>query len=649
MTPSSAHLRLSSPRVGGGSGSFVSPNGLLFTNHHVAQGCITKVSTAGHDYMKDGFFAATHTREIRCPDTEAVVLQKMEDVTAQVKGAVKDGTPAADAVALRRAAMARIEKECAEKTGLRCDVVTLFSGERYDLYQYKRYTDLRLVFAPEFSIAFFGGDPDNFTYPRYDYDITFLRAYENGKPASTPEYLKWSAEGAKEGEIVFVPGNPGSTSRLATGGQLNYMRDTMYPPTLARLQTVIELLTAYSAQSEDNRRAASNTLFSASNTWKGSDGKAAGLRDSSLMRRKQDFEQKLRAAVERDPKLGAGALKVWDEVAAAYRAWTPYEEQYQVLEKSPATGSRLFKIARDIVRLAEENAKPNDQRIAEYRESGRRSLEISLFSPAPVTESLEVVLIGRYLEELRKTLGAQDALVTAVLGGRTPGQAAAGYVKESKLADVAQRRQLAADREAVLKSGDGMIRLARLLDEAARRLRRKHEEIIETVEGSAAAHIASYRFRMFGNSDYPDATFTPRVAFGAVKGYEDQARIVTPWATTFGGLFRKATGADPYRLPQRWIDGKAALSAATPMNFVTTADITGGNSGSPTVNAQGEIVGIVFDGNIESLPNTFLYSEERARAVHVASQGIVEALEKIYKVPSLIEELGATRKKSVTD
>jgi len=642
------HLRLASARVGGGSGSFVSPRGLLFTNHHVAQRCISKIGSAEHDYMKEGFFASTPAAELKCPDLEVIVLQKIEDVTARVKAAAGKEATAADEVALRRAAIARIEKECAEG-GNRCDVVTLFSGERYDLYQYKRYTDIRLVFAPEFPIAFFGGDPDNFTYPRYDLDITFFRAYENGRPAATPHYLKWSAEGAREGDLVFVSGNPGTTSRLQTTAQLAFLRDYQYPQTLARLRAAIARLNAYGAVSEENRRVSQNTLFAMSNTFKGSDGKFAGLRDEALMQRKLAQERELRAAVARDPGLGPAALKVWDEVAAAYRTWAPSESSYQVLERSVGSGSRLFTIARDIVRLTAERTRPNDQRIPEFRDSAMRTLELSLYSPAPITDSLEIALLEGYLTDLRNTLGSDDPVVKSALSGRTPRQAAEACVGTSQLKDVAVRRRLAAGRDAVLRSSDGMIRLALLLDEPARKLRKVHEDTVEGAEVSAAAKIAQYRFRLYGAAEYPDATFTLRLAFGAVKGYRDEAQAAVPWATTFAGLYAKATGRDPYLLPQRWVQARASVDGAVPMNFVSTADITNGNSGSPTVNSRGEIVGIIFDGNLESLPNIFLYGEERGRAVHVASQGIVEALRKVYKTSSLLEELGVGSGRGATD
>jgi len=632
------HLRLSSMRIGGGSGSFVSPDGLVFTNHHVASDCISKLGSAEHNYMRDGFYAAERSAELACPDLEANVLLKIEDVTAAVKDASKDAK-GADAIQKRNAAIAKLEKDCGAASGNSCAVVKLFSGEQYHLYQYKKYTDLRLVFAPEFGIAFFGGDADNFTYPRYDLDIAFLRAYENGKPAATPHFLKWSADGVKDGEPVFVSGNPGTTSRLSTVAQLTFMRDVSLPFGLARMQTRIVAANGFAAKSADNARLAERTLFSFANTYKSNAGKLIGLKDDRLMARKTTFEKRLKSAVTNDPKLGAEAAKVWDDIATAYKAWTPFEKPYEVLEKPAAQGSTLFKMARQILRLTEERAKPNGDRLPEFRDSALPSLELSLYSPAPISDDLEIAMLTQYLEEL-KALGDKEAPVKAVLGGKTPAQAAEAFVKGSKLKDVAERKRLAVDRNAARQSDDTMMKLAILLDEPARKLLKKHEEAIEAVETASAEKIAQYRFKIYGDKEYPDATFTPRVSFGAVKAYRDKTEAPVPYATTFGGMYHRAGPQDPYKLPQRWVDAKASLDLVMPFNFVTTCDITGGNSGSPTVNAAGEIVGIVFDNNIEGLSQVYVYTEDQARAVHVATQGIVEALKKVYKTPALLHEIG---------
>jgi hypothetical protein len=593
------HLRLSSLRIGGGSGSFVSPNGLIFTTHHVAGDCLGK--------SDNGFSASMPARERKCPGMEATVLVALENVTAQVKGVARD-----------EGGIAAMEKACSEKTGNHCVVVKLFSGERYDLYQYRRYTDLRLVFAPEFAIASFGGEQDQLTYPRYDLDIAFLRAYENGKPAATPQYLKWSADGVKDADLVFAAGSPGNMSRLATGAQLAFYRDTQLPLQLSRLSARISLLREYSARSEDARRAAQLTLFDLARSYKTLAGRLIALKDQRLMARKLAFERKLRKGVENDPKLGVDAGKAWDEIALAYKNWAPLEKAYELLERPAAQGSSLFRIARSLVRASEE---------PKYRDY------------EPIDDGVEIVLLTQYLEEL-KALGEKDAPVKTILQGRTSQAAAEAIVRDTKLKDAADRERLAGDAAAVARSTDPMIQLARLIDTPARRLRKRFEESIASLEGSSLKKIGQYRFQSMGSADYPDASFTPRISFGAVKGYRDKTEAPVPYATTFGGLYHRAGKEEPYRLPQRWRDAKSALDMITPFNFVSTCDTNAGNSGSPTVNARGEIVGIVFDTNIEALALTYQYSDEQARAVHVASQGILESLKKVYRVPELLQELG---------
>jgi hypothetical protein len=579
------NLRLASVRIGRGSGSFVSGSGLIATTRRLTAACIASLA-------KDSFYAPSQSAEQQCPGMEASVLVALEDVTKTVKDASAGAAKPADILEKRSAAIARIEKDCAQKSGNTCSVVKLYAGERYDLYQYRRYTDLRLVFAPELGIAFFGGEADNFTYPRYDLDVAFLRAYEGGKPAATPHHLNWSVEGVKENEAVFAAGSPGTTSRLASQAQFNFYRTVQLPIELTRLMARIEILRTYSMKSDDARRAAQIELSSLSNTYKSAAGKLIGLKDERLMLRKQQFEKRLRRAVENDPKLGAEAAKVWDEVAAAYRLWAPSEKAFQVLEKAPAQGSELFRRAR----LALRGSTPE--------------------SSAPVDEGMEIALLAQYFEEL-KTLGEKEAPVKAVLQGRTPQQAAEAYVKGSRVKDFAQT-----------------------IEGPAQKLRKKYEGTIQALEVSALDRIAQYRFKVLGPNEYPDATSTPRLMFGAVKGYRDKTEAPAPYATTFGGLYHRAAQAAPYVLPQQWVNAKQSLDLVVPFNFVSTCDISGSSSGSPTVNTKGELVGIVFDGNIESLSQTYLYSDDQARTVHVASQGIVEALRKVYKTPELLKELG---------
>src|SRR5713226_2649344 len=444
------HIQLSSVRFNnGGSGSFISPQGLMFTNHHVGRDCIQKVSTSDHDYVANGFSAASLGDEKKCPDLEVNVLLKIEEVTAKVKDGEKPGDDTAKVNQARKAAMARIEKECAAATGNRCDVVSLYSGGRYDLYQYKKYTDVRLVFAPEESIAQFGGDPDNFTYPRYCLDFSLFRAYENDRPVEPKDYLQWSHTGVKDGELTFVAGNPGTTGRLMTMAQLEFSRDVAYPLLYARLESMIQALEAYGAESLENKRVAGENLLSAQNSYKAYTGFLAGLRDKQFMARKRDDEQTLRASVEVDPEKRKKFGRVWDDVAAAYRQYGQFSKEYTLT--TPVL-SYLFTIARNVLRLPEEKRKPSDKRLREYRDSALPSLEQEMYSPAPITDSLEITVLAENFRFMQRQLGADHELVKKVLDGKTPEQAAETYVKTSKLKDVAERKRLAGDLEAVRKS-----------------------------------------------------------------------------------------------------------------------------------------------------------------------------------------------------
>jgi hypothetical protein len=606
------HLQTATVRIAGGSGAFVSGDGLILTNQHLISGCLAKLSDRQHDYVKGGFYASTRQAELPCAGLEASVLDAVEDVTAQVKAAANDKTPAAQALEQRNAAGARIEQQCAEKTHRRCSVVKLYSGGRYDLYQYKIYSDIRLAFAPENDLAFFGRTRDSITYLRYGLDVAFLRAYENGRPAATPAFLKWSREGVKEGDLIFSFGNPAPTMRLATSAQLTFYRDTQLPFIVSRLQARIRSLGEFASQNQKNLEAAEPALNALLARYKTGAGMLIGLRDDRLVTRKTVFEGKIRRAVLGDPKLGPDANKVWDDVAAAYKNWTPFEKAYQLLEQDPAPGSSLFAVARQIVRGA-----------------GPGSVQAAM----PVNEAVETLLLSQYLEDL-KNLSGENIPIKAILEGKMPKEAAEAMVKSSKLGGAAPGGASAA------ASDDPIVRLARQLDEPARRLRKKRDELIGSLETSAAEKIAQYRFKLFGAADYPDATGSPRVMFGVVKSYVDRAGVAMPASSTFGGLYYRHGNEGPYQVPQRWVDLEPSLNLAKPLDFVSTCDIGGGDPGSPAVNAAGELVGITFDGNLESLPDAYLYSDEQARAVHVSVEGIVEALEKIYKAEALLKELG---------
>src|SRR5216684_4327497 len=636
------HVRLSSVRFNnGGSGSFVSADGLTFTNHHVGAGCVQQLSTGGHDYIKTGFYAKIMADEAKCPNLELNQLVGIEDVTDKINTGVKPEMSAADAGQAQRANMSRIEKDCATSAGLRCDVVTFYSGQVYNLYKYKKYTDVRLVFAPEFDIAFFGGDPDNFTYPRYDLDITFFRLYENDKPAHLDNYLQWSRTGVQDGDLIFVSGHPGNTSRLLTLAQLEYLRDVQYPAALRMYKRRIVLLQDFSSQSEENARIAKEDIFGLQNSQKAVAGFQSGLVDKSIIDAKASDEASLRAAFKANLK-NANVGDPWDEIAQAMKLQRDIFLQLTYLERLRGFASGLSQIARVLVRAAAEKPKPNQDRLREFRDSALPSLEQQLFSTAPVYKNFDTVLLADSLAEMRDTLGQDNPDVQKALNGKTPADAAKEMVANTKLDDVAVRKQLYEGGQAAIKaSTDPLIVVMRAIDPDARAVRKQFDDRIDSVVRRDGTTIAKARFEQNGFTQPPDATFTLRLSYGAVKGYQENGKAI-PYFTNVGGAYEHAAehnNQSPYNLPESWMKAKPKVDLKTPLNFVSTADIIGGNSGSPTVNQKGEVVGIIFDGNIQSLPWNFGYRDTQGRAVSVDSRGIQEALRKIYGASALADEL----------
>lgn len=634
------HVRLSSVRFNnGGSGSFVSPDGLTFTNHHVGADCIQKLSAAGKDYIKTGFYAKTQAEEAKCPDLELNVLVGIEDVTSKVNAGIKPGMSTADAGQAQRSAMSAIEKDCAASSGLRCDVVTFYSGEVYNLYKYKKYTDVRLVFAPEFDMAFFGGDPDNFTYPRFDLDITFFRVYEGDKPAHLANYLRWSTQGVKDGELTFVSGHPGATGRLKTMAQLDYLRDVDYPSRLANYKRRIDLYQKFAAASPENARIAKEEIFGYQNSLKAITGYNSGLEDKALMAKKTAEEQQLRAAWKaKNPD----AADPWAEIEAAMTVQRDLYGPLTYVERLRGFNSDLAVVARQLVRVTAEKAKPNGERLREYRDSALPSLEQEMFSTAPVYKSLETVTLAGSLGQLQEALGADNPIVRKVLNGKSPDEAAKAYIDGTHLDDVAVRKQIYEGGIAAIDaSTDPLIVLMRTVDPDARAVRKQYDDQVDAVERRDGAAIAKARFAQAGFNQPPDATFTLRLSYGDVKGYKENGRNI-PYFTTIGGAFEHAAShgnKPPYQLPDSWNTAKSKLNLKTPLNFVSTSDIIGGNSGSPTVNKAGEVVGIIFDGNIQSLPWNFAYSDVQGRSVQVDARGIIEALRVVYGADGLANEL----------
>ncbi|HEY1404176.1 MAG TPA: S46 family peptidase [Pyrinomonadaceae bacterium] len=641
------HVRLASVRLqDGGSGSFVSPNGLVMTNQHVAGGQLAKLSTKERDLVKDGFYARTNAEELKCPDLEINVLVSYEDVTARVQGAVKPNASDKEANEQRKAAMAAIEKESTDQTKLKSDVVTLYSGGEYWVYRYKKYTDVRLVFAPEEQIAFFGGDYDNFTYPRYNLDVTFLRVYENDQPARTEHYFKWSARGPADGEFVVLSGNPGSTNRLLTNAQLQYQRDLGNPLQMQVWSSQRNALNRYAALGAEQARRANATLRSRANSIKRLESQQAGLLNARLYGKKEAEEKALRAAIAARPEWQQAYGTAWDQVATAYTSLP--KQAKRIAFSTIAAPSRLGLLASTLVRYAQEIRKPNDQRYDEFRDARLDALKVSLFSPAPIYPDLEEAALAAWLEEARKTLGGDDPFIRAALAGATPAEVARQVVTGTKLSDVAVRKALfEGGAEAIAKSDDPMIALARRIEPVYRELRAWNEENILSVDAGAGQRIAKARFAVYGKTVSPDATFTLRLSYGRALGYSEDTTLV-PFKTTFYGLYDRAESfgeKPPYDLPARYKEGRNKLDLATPFNFVYTADTIGGNSGSPVINRNAEIVGLNFDSNIQKLPNRYVYvdEEEGGRAVAVHSMAIIEALRKLYGAEKLAEEITSTR------
>lgn len=635
------HVRLSSARAPNGSSSFVSADGLIFTNHHIAQGCVHDLSTNGKDYMKDGFYAPTRADEPKCPGVEFVVLQDIQDVTSRVNAAAKPGMSDAEAGKAQRTEMSAIEKECSVN-GMRCDVVTLYSGALYHLYKYKKYDDVRLVFAPEFDIAFFGGDPDNFEYPRYDLDISFFRAYENGQPAKIDNYLKWSKNGVQDGDLVFVPGHPGRTGRLLTMDQLEFLRDNQYPMMLASYQKRLAAIQKYAGQSDENSREAEHDIFGIQNSFKAVTGYEGGLKNPQIMAKKTSDEKDLRSYVSSDAERQKQYGNPWSEISKAVGVQKDIYKQLYYVDNMAGFRGDLADYARRIVRSAHEKEKPSNDRIRGYQDSALPTLEQELFSTAPIYKGLEKVLLAESLAEMQDVLGANNQTVKQALAGKSPEDRAKEVIDGTKLDDLAVRKQLYEGGEkAVEASNDPLIVMMRTVEPDAVAVHMRNEDEVDSVLRKNAGTIAKIRFAQGGLNVPPDATFTLRLSYGAVKGYEENGKQI-PWFTTMGGAFEHAAAhgsKPPYELPASWMKAKSSLALKTVYDTASTPDIIGGNSGSPVINKDAEVVGIIFDGNIESLSWNFVYDDVQGRSVATDSRAIIEALRKIYHADALANEL----------
>ena len=634
------HVRLSSLRIPGCTASFVSPDGLVMTNHHCARSCVESATKTGEDLLGDGFYAAKREDERVCQGMTADQLQQITDVTAEVTGAVPAGSNPTVAAAKRAEAIAQIEKRCGTASpDANCQVVTMYRGGKYMLYRFRRFTDLRLVFAVESQTAFFGGDPDNFTYPRFDLDMAMVRAYVDGQPAHT-EYFKWAKTGAKEKDLVFVTGNPGSTGRLNTMAQLEYLRDLTYPASLDAFKRQIAVYHQLSAMDTTRALALRNTIFGLENSQKAVIGYQSGLLDPALMKQKRTWETSFHTAVNANAAYKKAYGDPWKGIEQARSSMRLLDAKRRYYSYN-AYGTRLLQLAGLIVRTPAELAKPDSARLPAYQDSRKAGRERALASTTPIDTLQERMLLTQWFDAMQASLPATDPVLKAALKGRTPAEAAAAMVRGSKISTAAEREALLkGGAPAVAASQDPFIVLAAVIDPLDRAVTREWTALADR-EAEQDEVVARALLAVFGSSVAPDATFSLRISDGQILRYPYNGTIAQPF-TTFYGLYDRAdgfSGEPPFDLTAKWRAARTTLDLSTPFNVAGTPDIIGGNSGSPVINANAEVVGLIFDGNIEMLPNRFLYTERVARSVWVDSRGIIEGLRKVYNAGALADEM----------
>lgn len=633
-------VRQSAVRLNGCSASVVSDEGLVLTNHHCVVGCVQDLSSPENDYVAKGWMPATREEEKQCPGQTAEILTDITDVTDRVLGA-GEGLQGAAFVAARAAEQQKIQQEgCGDDETLTCQVISFYRGGRYALYKFRKYTDVRLAFAPEFQAAFFGGDPDNFNFPRYALDAAFLRLYENGQPVATPTHLTWNAEAPKEGDLTLVAGNPGSTSRLLTISQLETLRDQQIPIAQLQRSELRGRLLEYATTGEEAKRVSVDPIFGLENSYKVFVGQQAALTDRAFMQTKRDQEAELRQRVAADPALAQRIGDPWAELEQVQTASQELYLPYRQLESAAGGGSTLYNYAKAIVRASKERAKPADQRRAGYSDADIAALGRRLAAEAPISDELEQIYLSFWLSKTREWLTVDNPQVKALLGRESPEALATRLVEGTRLEDPAFRAQaLAMTPEQLAQSGDAMIALVLANDDAAQAVRAQWEERVSGPTGRAAEKVAQARFAVYGDNQYPDATFSLRLSYGAVEGWTYRGVTVPPF-TYIGGLYERATGSEPFNLAPMWAAAEDRVNKETVYDFVSTNDIIGGNSGSPVINAEGEVIGAAFDGNIHSLGGSFGYDGTLNRTVTVSTAAITEALRNVYNQPRLLEELG---------
>ena len=622
--------------TGGCSASFVSGEGLILTNHHCVASCVQNNSTEANDLLNKGFIAALRAQELKCPGQQAEVVTLIKDVTADVKGAI--GTSTGEALTKARdARIAELEKAgCTDAATTRCQVISLFGGGQYKLYTYRKYSDVRLVWAPEDRAATFGGDPDNFNFPRYSLDASFLRAYENGKPVKSPVFLKWNPRNPQAGEATFVVGNPGSTSRLYTMSQIAYEREVRLPVIVTTFSELRGRLIAKMQESPEKYREGLDELNGLENSLKVYIGRVKALGDPAFVKRLADAEIELRARSAGNAAIG----DPWSDIDAAMVA---ARETY-IARNFINPSSGLFGYAQRLVRAADERAKPNGERLPGYTDSALPLLEKQVLDEEPVYPWLEQLTLEWSLSKAREYLGADDADTKLLLGKESPEQLAARLITGTRLGDPAVRKALwEGGAAAIAASSDPMIIYARQLDARSRELTRIGNARVNGPLAGAGAKLTSARFAAYGDKLYPDATFSLRISYGRVAGWTERGAAVPP-VTTLGGTFDRATGNEPFDLAPGFAANQARIDKAAVYNFVTTNDITGGNSGSPVIARDGSVIGAAFDGNIHSLGGNYGYDGTLNRTVVVSTAAVQEALRTIYPAPALVAELAGKKR-----
>jgi Peptidase S46 len=634
------HVRLSTIRLANCTAAFVSPEGLILTNHHCVESCLAELSSKDKSLVELGFAAADRNAEQRCPAQLADVLVGTEDVTDAMSKAITglSDTAANDA---RKRTLTMLEQACEQasakaKSGkLRCQGVTLYQGGQYFLYKYKRYDDLRIVFAPEADIASFGGDPDNFQFPRWSLDFSMLRAYENNKPAATPNFLRINFNGPSANQLVFVAGHPGSTARLHTRAQLEFDRDMPLPITLMRAAELRGRLIQFGTTNPADDRIVQAPLNSLQNAIKVRRKELDALNDDALLTGKSEAEERLRASAHME---GADP---WREIESASARERALYLQYTFLENAAGFNSGLFRDARLLVRGAEERTKRNVDRLREFTDASLPLIQRELYARVPVYPELEVLTLSFSLERMREWLGPDHPVVRKLLSKESPGSLATRLIAETKIDDAEVRKQLwQGGKAAVDASLDPMIEFARAVDADARYVRRQFDDEVEAPVAAATQKIAAARFKAYGTNIYPDATFTLRLNYGTVQGWVEAGTTVQPF-THLGRAFERATGVSPFKIPASWTRVKEKLDMRTPFCISTNNDIIGGNSGSPLIDADGKIVGLMFDGNIHSIAGRYWFDAANNRAIAVHPAIIREALDTVYGAKALLSELNA--------